>query len=362
MPPLPQTQTTLRVGHVYLDVTRRNLRWLNAVAAQLHKEGVPILAADFEAGTLRRATDGQVATAADLPLYTTWREGQPAEVEFLLSRPGGAVWHVAWSASPVWGEESRLEGVLGTVICGPPQPDPHRLAELSHDLRTPLQALTLQCAALQRSAVAIPGGANLAEGLALVRSAAERAVHIAMELLDCSRGPAPRNRSPKRQWFALAPFLKGLVDEQTAAAQAKGLALTAELDAAGGWEIHSDSVRLGRLLGNLLVNAVRYTPQGGIALQTVWREERGERFLELSVHDTGPGIAKEEQESIFQAYERGKAGRDSDSGGSGLGLAVVDRLVEELGLRVEVESITGRGSTFAVLVPTVLLRRTDPTR
>ena len=127
--------------------------------------------------------------------------------------------------------------------------------------------------------------------------------------------------------------------------------------AAQGWEVHSEPVRLGRLLGNLLVNAVRYTPRGGIALRAAWRQEPGERLLEVSVTDTGPGIPREEHESIFQPYERGRVGRDSDSGGSGLGLAVVDRLVEELGLRVEVESITGHGSTFVVLVPATLLRR-----
>jgi signal transduction histidine kinase len=177
-----------------------------------------------------------------------------------------------------------------------------------------------------------------------------------MDLLDCCRGPAPRARKASWQWFAIGPFLKGMADEQAVAARAKGLSLGADLAAAQGWEVHSDPVRLGRLLGNLLVNAVRYTPRGAIALRAGWRQESGQRVLEVSVTDTGPGIPRDEQESIFQAYERGRSGRDSDSSGSGLGLAVVDRLVEELGLRVEVESITGRGSTFIVLVPAALLR------
>src|SRR5207244_12302968 len=171
------------------------------------------------------------------------------------------------------------------------------------------------------------------------------------------RGPASPGGPASRDWFALGPVLKGLAEEQAVAARAKGLALGADLGAVEGWEVHSDPVRLGRLLGNLLVNAVRYTPRGGIALRAAWRQEPGERLLEVSVTDTGPGIPREEHESIFQPYERGRVGRDSDSGRSGLGLAVVDRLVEELGLRVEVESITGHGSTFVVLVPATLLRR-----
>jgi signal transduction histidine kinase len=122
--------------------------------------------------------------------------------------------------------------------------------------------------------------------------------------------------------------------------------------------MQTDRVRLGRLLANLLVNAVRYTPQDGrVELKASWRDGSQGQVLALSVLDTGPGISQEEQESIFQPYERGQAGRDSDSGGSGLGLAVVDRLVEELALELEVYSEYGRGSAFHLLVPTYMLRQ-----
>lgn len=86
-----------------------------------------------------------------------------------------------------------------------------------------------------------------------------------------------------------------------------------------------------------------------------WQEQDGERFLSVGVRDTGAGISVEEQESIFQPYERGRSSR-GDSSGSGLGLAVVDELVDELGLRREVSSDPGRGSLFRVLVPRHLLR------
>jgi anti-sigma regulatory factor (Ser/Thr protein kinase) len=352
MPPMQQARQTIRVGHFFVDVPRRSLRFLNHTAEQLHNEGIPVLAADLASGALRTVS-GDAATSADLPIYTAWRDGKPAEAHFLLTRPGGAVWRVAWSASPLWGPNGRLDGVLATVSCGSQPPDPDRLAELSHDLRSPLQALRLQCTVIERLA---KSGKDLTEALDVMRKATERAVQLASELLDCCRGPAPRSQPATPNWFTLEPFLKGLADEQAVAAQAKGLSLIAELAAARGLEIRSDPVRLGRLLANLLVNAVRYTARGRIALRAGWRDERGERLLEVSVIDTGPGIAEEEQESIFQLGERGKAGQDSDSGGSGLGLAVVDRLGEELGLRVEVDSVWGRGSTFSVLVPEALLR------
>src|SRR5262249_58720033 len=82
-----------------------------------------------------------------------------------------------------------------------------------------------------------------------------------------------------------------------------------------------------------------------------WRDEASGRALTVGVVDTGVGISPEEHESIFQPFERGQAGKDSDSGGSGLGLAVVDRLREELDLELEVYSEHGRGSAFHLVLP-----------
>jgi hypothetical protein len=356
MASLPHAGTALRVGHVYLDVPRRRLRYLNAIAKELRQEGVPFVVDDLATGALRTLA-GDAVTAGDLPLYVAWRDGRPAEAEFFLPRPGGPDWLVAWSASPLWGTASRLDGVLGTVTCGPPGPDPRQLAELSHDLRTPLHVLRVQCAVLEAQPSA---DAETAQGLEVLRNAADRAVKIAMELLDSCRGPAPRTRAASVHWFALEPFLAGLAAEQAVAARDKGLALHADVAAVHGWQARSDPMRLGRLLANLLTNAVRYTSQGGVVLKAEWREEAAQRQLAVSVLDTGPGITEEEQESIFHAYKRGKAGQGDDSGGSGLGLAVVDRLAAELGVRIEVESHPGRGSTFQLLLPPTLLRLASP--
>src|SRR6185437_2970834 len=98
--------------------------------------------------------------------------------------------------------------------------------------------------------------------------------------------------------------------------------------------------------------AIRYTPRGEVSIRAAWRAGGTPPLaqLVLSVEDTGTGILPEDQESIFQPFERGRAGRESDSDGSGLGLSVVDRLVEELGLTLEVFSEYGRGSKFEVLL------------
>lgn len=342
---------TVRVGHVYMDVPRRLFHYLNPTARQLRDEGVPMTSLDPARAPLLSLA-GEPATAADLPLLRAYREGKPVEAQFLLPRSGGPRWRVSWTAAPLRGESGRIVGVLGTVVLSLPGPDGQELAELAHDLGAPLQSLGLLCSVIDQ----LPAGEEVRTAVGTIRAAAERALQIGRQLLDRCRGPAPRRGPSGPGWFALEPFLEGLVREQAPAAQRKGLELRSDLAAVRGWEALVDRVRLGRLLANLLVNAVRYTGRGRIELSASWREEAGGRLLALGIVDTGPGISDEDRESIFHPFERGQAGKDSDSGGSGLGLTVVDRLVAELGLSLDVYSEYGHGSAFYVLVPAALLR------
>jgi signal transduction histidine kinase len=355
--PGKEPSQNVRVGHVYLDCGRRRLHCLNAVARELHDDGVPFVVADFSPGTLTELS-GEPIKAKDLPLHRAWHSEQAVESEYLLRRPSGRAWHIAWVATPLEDTDGEVIGVVGSVVCGPAQADTRTMAELAHDLRSPLQSLRLLCNLMEKLPAGDPDVPNT---LQAIRASAERAVQIALELLECCRGPAPKRTIEEEGWFALEPILANLANEQAVAAKEKGLTLTTDLTAVQDWEIRIDRVRLGRVLSNLLVNAVRYTPSGGVHFGASWRHESGQRFLELAVADTGPGISQEEQESIFHPFERGRAGIQGDSGGSGLGLAVVDRLVEELGLTIEVFSQYGRGSAFHLLVPASFLRQIGTT-
>ena len=341
-----------RVGQVYLDVQRRELHFLNATAQQLHNDGLPFLSADLEHSRLQHP-DGTPVTADDLPLLVSWQEQRPAEALFVLPRPLATQWHVTWHTAPVRDDASELVGVLGTVLCAFPEPDWEEMAGLAHDLRTPLNAIGLQMAVLEQQ---VPEGSPLRQVFQPLRSSAERALQVGMDLLEWCRGPASRGRRMEKGWFALEPLLIGLAQEQIPAAKKKGLVLAAQLNAARGWEISTDRVRLGRLLSNLLVNAVRYTPRGRVEFVAKWRQGQDGRVLALGIVDTGTGMTTEEQESIFEPFIQGRAAKDSDSGGSGLGLAVVERLVTDLGLDLDVYSEYGRGSAFHLLIPEEMLR------
>jgi signal transduction histidine kinase len=228
------------------------------------------------------------------------------------------------------------------------------LAELAHDLRTPLQAIGMLAAILD---AAPPLDAEVHETLLRIRAAAGRALEVSRDLLEWSRNPSGRGRPVTPTWFALEPCLVKLAEEQSGEARRKKLELEVDLAASRDWEVYIDRVRLGRLLSNLLSNAIRYTSLGRVQFTAAWREGSEGGTLAMGVIDTGAGIGPEEQESIFEPYERGRAGKQSDSGGSGLGLASVDNLVKELGLTLEVYSEHNRGSAFHLLLPAALLRR-----
>jgi signal transduction histidine kinase len=265
------------------------------------------------------------------------------------------VQQVTWHAAPVRDASGEILGIVGTVRCGPPEPDWPALAGLAHDMRTPLNAITLQLAVLDHLSAGQPELVKMLDGL---RSSADRALRVGLDLLNWCRGPGQKIPGVERKWFALEQLLSDLGREQGLAARSKGLILATQFTTAAGWEVNSDRIRLSRILSNLLVNAIRYTPGGRVDFTTSWREEENRRVLAIGIVDTGVGISPEEQDSIFQPFERGRAAKEGDSGGSGLGLAVVDRLVEELGVELEVYSEHGRGSAFHLLLTADMLRPT----
>jgi anti-sigma regulatory factor (Ser/Thr protein kinase) len=349
-------KTGTRVGQVFLDVRQRSLTFLDPVAKQLHKDGVAFTPSDLETRQLHTLT-GEAVTPGELPLVVAWRERRPAEATFVVTSPRGVDLRVSWHAAPVRGAGGEVIGIAGTVQCAPPDPDWQAMAGLAHDLRTPLNAITLQLAVLQHMAASNPDLSKVLTGL---QSSADRALRVGLDLLTWCRQPGQKGRGVESTWFPLEPLLADLGREQGLASKNKGLVLHCDFTSCGGWEVYSDRIRLGRILSNLLVNAVRYTPRGRIEFTTSWRDDAHGRVLAVGVVDTGEGFTPEEQDSIFQPFERGKAGKEGDSGGSGLGLAVVDRLVDELGVELDVYSEHGRGSTFHLLIPSSLLRQASP--
>ncbi len=220
------------------------------------------------------------------------------------------------------------------------------LAAASHDLRQPAHALGLYTAALRAGPLA-PQQAELAERMQGSLAALDT---LFAALMDVSRMDAGAV-VPQWDTVALAPLLHRLADEWAPQAEARGLRLALHLSDPGATSV-TDPVLLERVLRNLLANAVKYTSRGGVLLACRLRTGAdGQRHHRIEVWDSGEGIAPAEQERVFEEFYQAGPGLEQARGtrpGLGLGLAIVQRLVRLLQLRVVLRSHSGRGSVFMV--------------
>ena len=213
------------------------------------------------------------------------------------------------------------------------------LAAASHDLRQPLHAMTLFLGSLRHISTdnrAIELSDKIDETGNLLRDQFN-------SLLDLSKFDAGVVEAEYSQ-FRLDEMLGRIHDEVLPDAQRKHLDVHLDVFPVS---VISDSLLLERLLRNLIVNAVRFTEQGSVTIRT--RQINADLSVEIS--DTGPGIAPEDQERIFQDfYQLHNSARNHDKG-SGLGLAIARRISDLLGLKLSVSSKPGQGATFSVQFP-----------
>ena len=213
------------------------------------------------------------------------------------------------------------------------------LAAASHDLRQPLHALGLFLSELAQQ----PLDERSRQITGRLTASTEAMEGLLDSLLDISRLDAGV-LTPERSVFDMHAKLEHIIAGQASAAAARGLDL--RLRCPPCWAV-SDPLLFERIVANLVGNAIRYTPQGRVLVVC---RRRGER-LRVEVRDSGPGIAADDQEVIFQEFvQLGNAERARDKG-LGLGLAIVRRLVDLLGHHLELRSALGRGSVFAVELP-----------
>ena len=139
------------------------------------------------------------------------------------------------------------------------------------------------------------------------------------------------------------------------AADTAGVALTADVQGAATASV--DSARIRQALGNLVSNAIRFTPPGGSVVVGVRRVDDG---YNLTVTDNGTGIADEHLPHLFDRFYRAEQSRSRSTGGSGLGLAITKHLAEAHGGRITVTSRLGSGSTFTIWLPRQAARTPTP--
>ncbi len=218
------------------------------------------------------------------------------------------------------------------------------LATLSHELRSPLNAIVGWVHVLRRRSEASP---EIARGLEVIERNARAQTQIVNDLLDMSRIMTGKVRLNPRL-MSLQRIVSVALDAIRPAAEAKGIRLAAELDPSAD-RIRGDPNRLQQVLWNLLTNAVKFTPSGGSVRVASARDDS---HVELSVHDSGVGIAGAFLPFVFDRFRQADASTTRTFGGLGLGLSIVKNLVELHGGSVRGTSPgEGQGSTFCVRLP-----------
>lgn len=207
---------------------------------------------------------------------------------------------------------------------------------LSHELRTPLNTIMGYAQLLERdeSLATKPRGQ-----IAVMRRSAGHLSGLIDGLLDISKVEAGK-LDLSRDEIAIKPFLKQIVDMFAVQASARGIAFDVEIARELPEIVASDEKRLRQIVINLLSNAMKFTLAGRVAFKVSYRNE----VAEFSFADTGPGIAVEDLERIFEPFERLRAGTTAP--GTGLGLTISRLLARVMGGDILVDSTLGRGSTF----------------
>lgn len=222
------------------------------------------------------------------------------------------------------------------------------LANVSHDLRTPLNGVVASAHQLAQS----PLTAEQKRLLQIVLTSAETLDRLAGDLLDLSAIEAGRS-SLKPSPVDLGQLVESIADQVRSTAESKGLTLKVEVGAMPDTPVLLDPVRLQQVLGNLLANAIKFTEQGAISVSArLSTAEAGQAARAvILVEDTGSGLGAADAEALFERFHRGDAGRLAPPG-LGLGLTIARTLTQAMGGRLRAER-REVGSAFIIDLPLV---------
>ena len=217
------------------------------------------------------------------------------------------------------------------------------MAEMVHELRTPLASLRTSAVLLQRREMSD----DQREILSIMQNETERLISLTNDFLDLARLESGRMRLDYER-FSTENLVDECINVVRPQAQEHGITITTELETLTA---EGDRGKIKQVILNLLTNAIKYNREGGsIHIKMTTSIRHDEPFAELSVADTGYGISREDQQSMFQKFFR-VADTANSVQGTGLGLAISKFIVEAHGGAIWLESELDAGSTFFFTVP-----------
>lgn len=216
------------------------------------------------------------------------------------------------------------------------------LANVSHEVRTPLNAILGMLELIEPAALSAPQDDYLRQ----IQRSSSSLLAIVNDLLDLSKIEAGRMELESVP-FNLAAVVEEIATNHAAAASAKGLELYTDIDPDAPDEVCGDPLRLRQVIANLVSNAIKFTNQGQVAISVRKVTRRSSQVeLEFRVSDTGIGIPADQQRRIFRPFSQAETSTSRQYGGTGLGLSICLQLVQLLGGQLRLESEANKGSSF----------------
>ncbi|MRX27298.1 ATP-binding protein [Kangiella sp. HZ709] len=212
-------------------------------------------------------------------------------------------------------------------------------ANISHEFRTPL---TLILGPLEKELKALDSPKN-PKHLQMIQRNATRLLGMVEQILKLTE--LKKEDTVNKVPHAVNPALEAIVESFASLAESKQIALSLSLDTDANVMAANDALEV--MVGNLVSNAIKYTPEGG---QVFVQSKLLDNTIQIQVTDTGVGMTKAQQDEVFERFVR--LDKTSDIAGTGIGLSIVKELILAHDGQVQVESVDGQGSTFTITLPT----------
>ena len=310
--------------------------------------------------------EGKLLEVADHPIFRAAKGGEETrgeELEMVLA--GGRRLVCLNYARPIRDADGTVHGAVSVFVDITVQKELQReldtrrreaeeasvrktrfLAAVSHDIRTPANAISLLAELIRRTASNSALVADIPSLAQELQSSAVSLVNLLSDVLDVARFDSDKVDLQESE-FPLGGLLADEQRQLQPLAREKGLSL--EFNApARPIVVRTDRIKLARVLGNLIGNAIKFTERGEIRIEA---HLNGDNTIRISVTDSGIGIASEHLSHIFDEFFQLRNPERDRAKGSGLGLTICKRLVDAMGGILQVQSSPGNGSTFTLTLP-----------
>ncbi|BBN83905.1 hypothetical protein PA25_38900 [Pseudoalteromonas sp. A25] len=220
------------------------------------------------------------------------------------------------------------------------------ISSVSHEMRTPLNGILGTLELVKRDAL----NQQQSNYLEMMSTSAKTLLRLINDVLDLSKIEAGK-LDIDSQPFNPIHLIEHVTKSVGITAHQKHLQYLLDITGVRYLSITGDAVRLKQVLYNLISNAIKFTSKGGVYINVRTRDETERLWLDVSIKDTGVGIAKKHYQRLFEAFSQETKHVSSEFGGTGLGLSICKQLCELMGGSIKFQSVKGTGSTFSFSIP-----------